>query len=173
MARILCVNPWIIDFTAYNQWIEPLGLLSVAGALRAVGHDITLLDCLDRFHPDALAPRAPEDRFGCGHFSKVEVTKPAVLSHVRRRYGRYGLPVGLVERELLQMRRPDAVLVTCMMTYWYPGAFAAIRLLRESLPGIPILLGGNYVTLCPDHAGQSGADRIFAGPGERHFSEII
>ena len=56
MARILCINPWIYDFAAYNTWIEPLGLLTVAGVLRAAGHEVALIDCLDRHHPDAPAP---------------------------------------------------------------------------------------------------------------------
>jgi len=32
--HILCVNPWIHDFAAYDFWAKPLGLLSIAGILR-------------------------------------------------------------------------------------------------------------------------------------------
>jgi radical SAM superfamily enzyme YgiQ (UPF0313 family) len=53
------------------------------------------------------------------------------------------------------------------MTYWYPGVAAAIRLARERFPETPVLLGGVYATLCPDHArGHSGADLVITGPGE-------
>ena len=167
MARVLCINPWIVDFVAFNQWIEPLGLLTVAGVLRAAGHEVTLLDCLDRHHPTAPAPRSPRDIHGCGHFAKAELPKPPLLAHVPRHWGRYGLPLELVEAELAARPRPDAVLVTSMMTYWYPGSFEAIRLAKACWPGVPVALGGVYATLCTDHAGaHSGADVVLSGPGD-------
>ena len=50
------------------------------------------------------------------------------------------------------MDRPDAVLVGCNMTYWYPGAVEAARVVGERWPGVPVVLGGIYATLCTDHA---------------------
>jgi radical SAM superfamily enzyme YgiQ (UPF0313 family) len=44
------------------------------------------------------------------------------------------------------------------MTYWYPGVFAAIGIVRDAFPDVPIVLGGNYVALCPEHALRSGVD---------------
>jgi len=167
MARVLCVNPWAYDFAAYNQWIEPLGLLSVAAVLRAAGHKVALLDCQDRAHPAAPAPRSRRDAFGCGSFAKVELPKPAALAGVPRRWGRYGLPVELFESELDLRPRPDAVLVTSSMTYWYSGPFEAIRRIKQRWPGVAVALGGVYATLCPDHARAfSGADAVLTGPGE-------
>jgi radical SAM superfamily enzyme YgiQ (UPF0313 family) len=167
MARVLCVNPWIVDFAAYNSWIEPLGLLAVAAALRQAGHDVALIDCLDRRHPDAPAPRSDRDAHGCGHFAKVELAKPPVLAHVPRRWGRYGLPLVVFDAELEAQPRPDAVLVTSMMSYWYPGPFEAIRRVKARWADVPVALGGIYATLCPDHArAWSGADAVFTGPGE-------
>ncbi|MBI4642223.1 MAG: B12-binding domain-containing radical SAM protein [Deltaproteobacteria bacterium] len=62
---------------------------------------------------------------------------------------------------------PDAILVTSLMTYWYPGVQAAIRLAREQFPETPVILGGIYATLCPEHARRhSGADLVITGPGE-------
>jgi radical SAM superfamily enzyme YgiQ (UPF0313 family) len=167
MARVLCINPWIVDFTAFNQWVEPLGLLTIAGVLRAAGHEVALVDCLDRHHPAAPAPRSPRDMYGCGHFAKAELPKPPLLAHVRRHWGRYGLPLEVVEAELAAQPRPDAVLITSMMTYWYPGPFEAIRLVKAYWPGVPVALGGVYASLCPDHARAcSGADVVISGPGE-------
>jgi radical SAM superfamily enzyme YgiQ (UPF0313 family) len=168
MARVLCIHPWIYDFAAYNLWIEPLGLLTVAAALRRAGHEVALVDCLDRNHPGAPAPRSPRDAYGCGQFAKVDLPKPAVLAHIPRRWGRYGLPVEVFDAELAAQPRPDAVLVTSMMTYWYPGPFEAIRRVQARWPGVPLALGGVYATLCADHARRySGADAVLAGPGER------
>jgi radical SAM superfamily enzyme YgiQ (UPF0313 family) len=174
MARILCVNPWIYDFAAYNMWIEPLGLLTVAAVLREAGHDVALVDCLDRYHPEALAPRSRRDVYSCGHFTKVEVPKPRILAHVPRRWGRYGLPIHVFEAELDAQPRPDAILVTSMMTYWYPGPFEAIRRLKARWSNVPVALGGVYATLCTDHAlAHSGADAVLIGPGEMRALEWV
>ncbi len=168
MARVLCINPWIYDFAAYNLWIEPLGLLSVAAALRYVGHEVALVDCLDRHHPAAPAPRSASDAYGCGKFAKTVLTRPPPLAHIPRRWGRYGLPLPVFEAELAKQPRPDAVLVTSMMTYWYPGPFLAIRRVKARWPDVPVALGGIYATLCADHArAHSGADAILPGAGEK------
>jgi radical SAM superfamily enzyme YgiQ (UPF0313 family) len=171
---ILCINPWIVDFAAYNMWAEPLGLLSIAAALRAAGHEVALIDCLDRHHPAAPAPRSARDAYGCGRFLKVELPKPPPLAHVPRRWGRYGLPMHVFEDELAAQPRPDAVLVTSMMTYWYPGPFEVIRRVRARWPRVPVALGGVYATLCTEHArAASGADAVLPGPGEQQALEWV
>ncbi|MFZ5919221.1 MAG: B12-binding domain-containing radical SAM protein [Chloroflexota bacterium] len=168
MARILCINPWLYDFAAYSLWLEPLGLLTVAAVLRQVGHQVALIDCLDRHHPAAPAPHSNRDVYGCGHFAKSNLPKPDVLAHVPRRWGRYGLPVEVFEAELANQPRPDVVLVTSMMTYWYPGPFEAIRRVKARWPDVPLALGGVYATLCPEHArAHSGADAVLTGPAEQ------
>lgn len=168
------MNPWIYDFAAYNLWIEPLGLLTVAGVLREAGHEVALIDCLDRHHPAAPAPVSARDAYGCGHFAKVELPKPQVLFHMPRRWGRYGLPVEVFDAELAAQPRPDAVLVTSMMTYWYPGPFEAIRRIKARWPDVPVALGGVYATLCSDHAlVHSGADAVLPGCGEMQALEWV
>ena len=60
------------------------------------------------------------------------------------------------------------------MTYWYPGVIAAINLAREHFPGVPVILGGIYASLCPEHAQQhTGADRVVTGPGEAAILGIL
>jgi len=60
------------------------------------------------------------------------------------------------------------------MTYWYPGLFETIKVLRAAFPSAPVLLGGIYATLCYDHAVRhSGADRVFAGAGEKFILKLI
>jgi tRNA A37 methylthiotransferase MiaB len=45
-----------------------------------------------------------------------------------------------------------------MMTYWYPSVQEAIEDVREIWPKAKIVLGGNYVTLCYNHAQKLDAD---------------
>ncbi len=172
--NILLVNPWIYDFTAYDFWMKPLGLLYVAALLEASpAFRLSFIDCLDRSHP-GLAKPAKLKPDGRGPYPREAVAKPALLRHVPRRYSRYGIPVALFRAALADVPRPDAVLVTCTMTYWYPGVQAVVELVRERFGSVPVILGGIYATLCRSHAAAySGADVVVAGPGEESLFSVL
>jgi len=158
--KLLLINPWIFDFAAYDYFAQPLGLLYLAGLLEAQGFAVHFLDCLG-------APHAKPGPFGTGRYPKEILPPPPALQGINRRYGRYGISKAAFRARLAQIPKPAAILVTSLMTYWYPGVAAAIGLVREHFPGVPVILGGIYATLCPEHARQhSGADQVVAGPGE-------
>ncbi|MEW6203448.1 MAG: radical SAM protein [bacterium] len=160
----LLVNPWITDFAAYDFWIRPLGLLTVAAALRNAGFDVTLIDCLDRSHPSVQGKTLRNRNDGTGNFLKTKVPKPEVLRFVPRIYGRYGIPLEVFEEELACAPAPDIVIVTSSMTYWYPAVFEAIARIGAHFTDVPVVLGGRYATICADHARQhSGADCVLEG----------
>ena len=176
--ELILINPWIYDFAAYDLWSKPLGLLYLAGYLRACGFDIRLIDCLDIHHPGMkkhAAAKAPQRRlYGTGKFYRREVPKPAALGHVPRSYARYGMPPEVFERELAQVSRPSAVLVTSLMTYWYQGVRAAIESIRKVHPGVPVFLGGSYARLCKSHARKtSGADRVLTEAGHAGLLDAL
>jgi radical SAM superfamily enzyme YgiQ (UPF0313 family) len=167
--KILLINPWIYDFAAYDLWAKPLGLLSLGGSLRTRGHRVFLIDCLDVHSPwmaaegKAKPPRKPHH---CGKFFEEPVEKPLPLTSVPRTYSRYGLTEKAFWRGLQEIERPDLVLVTSLMTYWYPGPFRVIELVKQAYPKTTVILGGLYATLCYEHAvAKSGADIVFAGGG--------
>jgi radical SAM superfamily enzyme YgiQ (UPF0313 family) len=168
VQSLILINPWIYDFAAYDLWSKPLGLLYLAAYLRASGFNIHLIDCLDVHHPEmkAGAPYAYPVRraYGTGKFWREIVSKPPALKGVPRSYGRYGISRQLFIKELMKVKNPSAILVTSLMTYWYPGVKEAISLCRDIHPGTPILLGGIYARLCEDHALQAcGADQVVSG----------
>ncbi len=164
--HILLVNPWIHDFAAYDFWATPLGLLMLAGILRAHGCRVSYVDCLDRFHPRCMRP-AREAPFGCGPFLKTRIPKPTALRDVPRHFSRYGIDPEWFREELRALPRPDLVLVTSGMTYWYSGVQEAIGIIRQTHPDAVIVLGGIYATLCTEHARRmSGADEVFPGQAE-------
>jgi radical SAM superfamily enzyme YgiQ (UPF0313 family) len=172
--NILLINPWIYDFTAYDFWLKPLGLLYIASILRRqTSCRLHFIDCLDRFHP--LLEKKPKSKIdGRGHFPKEEVQKPEVLKNVPRKYSRYGIPLELFLHELDQAPVPDLVLITCTMTYWYPGVQAVVELIRQKLGSVPVVLGGIYATLATEHAIRlSGADVVIPGPGENKILPIL
>ena len=159
---LILINPWIYDFAAYDLWSKPLGLLYLAGYLRACGFNIHLIDCLDIHHPALGESALPARRaYGTGKFLREKAARSQALKHVPRSYSRYGIPKQLFVKALKEVRRPAAILVTSLMTYWYPGVVEAIALAREVHPRTPILLGGIYARLCEEHAiATSGADRV-------------
>lgn len=166
--RLLLINPWICDFTAHDLWIKPLGLLHLAAILEKNGCQIDFIDCLDRHNPELLKIQkrrfSRKNKYGCGKYFKSPIEKPASLKQIPRLYGRYGISPEIFCRELKKRPLPDAVLVTSAMTYWYPGVFEIIRLVRDTFPGVPVILGGIYASLCSGHARKySGADLVVTG----------
>ncbi len=171
--RILLVNPWIHDFAAYDFWARPLGLLLLAAILRQHGLAVTWYDCLDRFHPLAKPP-AVSARHGRGPFLKTKIAKPPGLEDVPRTFSRYGVPVEWLRRDLVAMEAPDLILVTSLMTYWASGVAETIAELKGAFPGRPVVLGGVYATLLPEHARRvSGADRVVTGAGEAAVLDVV
>jgi radical SAM superfamily enzyme YgiQ (UPF0313 family) len=171
--HILFINPWIHDFAAYDFWAKPLGLLQLAAICRMHGFSVSYIDCQDRFHPKA-PPSDPSARYGRGGYIKTRIDVPPGLKGVKRRYCRYGIPLEWFHQDLEVMEKPDLVLTTCLLTYWYPGMFETIREIRKLLPDVPIVAGGVYATLCHAHASaQSGADMVVTGAGEGRILDIV
>jgi hypothetical protein len=167
--RILGINPWIYDFAAFNLWSRPAGLLICLDMLGRAGASVALLDCLEPADQSGAWPVLRSN--GTGHYPKTILPKPHALRSIPRNWGRYGLPPAQVAQILQRIDPPpDAVLLSCAMTYWYPGVTAMIRLLRRCWPRTPIILGGIYATLCPGHAHRQEADLVLQGPLEHEHN---
>jgi radical SAM superfamily enzyme YgiQ (UPF0313 family) len=174
---LILINPWIYDFAAYDLWSKPLGLLTLATFLRNRGFRIHLIDCLDIHHPGmsgnpSLAQPARR-QYGTGKFFRQRAPRPQALKDVPRSYSRYGISTQLFVEELRAAERPAAILVTSLMTYWYPGVQEVIRMAREIHPGTPVLLGGIYARLCREHAlRKSGAHEVLSAADTPDFSML-
>jgi len=178
IRRALLIAPYIHDFSAYDLWLKPLGLLYVAAAAEAAGYEASVINCLDRLHPAATAIRGPNrartEPGGKGKFSYETIARPECLKQVPRKFKRYGIPIEAFRHELSSGTRPDAIGITSMMTYWYGGVAETVAIVREVFPETPIVLGGVYATLCPEHAREHvGADAVLTGPGEKAFVEFL
>ncbi|MFC1551093.1 B12-binding domain-containing radical SAM protein [Candidatus Latescibacterota bacterium] len=170
--NILLVNPWITDFAAYDFWVKPLGLLYAGAFLKQRGHTVRIVDCMDRFGNATNGSVINGDnKYNTGKFRREIIEKPACLSHVSRHFCRYGISIDTFIALANTGVRPDTILVSSVMTYWYPGVVEAVSQLKDLFPGVPVILGGIYATLCEDHARElSGADVVAAGSSP---SEII
>ena len=171
--HLLLVNPWIHDFAAYDFWAKPLGLFQLAAILRHQGVSFSFVDCLNRFHPRSKAAAA-KGRHGRGPYLKSHIPKPKGLEDVPRNFSRYGIPLEWFRQDLSRLPRPDMVMVTSLMTYWYPGVQETIQEVRRQFPDTAIVLGGIYASLCRQHAiACSGADQVVTGPGEEKLFDLI
>jgi radical SAM superfamily enzyme YgiQ (UPF0313 family) len=162
-AEILLVIPPIYDFAAYDFWMKPYGMLSAAGFVQRRA-ELRLFDYLDRLHPFVSGRKECEpDKWGRGRFHYETIPNPPELEDIPRFYRRFGLPRRLFREFLAGSPPADFVFIQTMMTYWYPGVAEVIEDVRRSWPASKIVLGGNYVTLCAEHAQTLGADLIIRG----------
>jgi radical SAM superfamily enzyme YgiQ (UPF0313 family) len=170
----LLINPWIYDFAAFDLWGFPLGLLYLSSLLKKAGWDTHYIDCTNRHHP-SIADKIPHEKtFHQGKYYAELIEKPDAVRWVPRYYRRYGIPEEAFIHELEQIRRPDVILVTSRMTHWYPGVKRAIEIARKVFPGVPIILGGIYASLCPEHAQRvCKPDVLFTGEAEPHLFRLL
>jgi radical SAM superfamily enzyme YgiQ (UPF0313 family) len=167
MRRILLVNPPIYDFAAYDFWLQPYGLLSVAGQLRGQA-EFLLFDYLD-----LARDNRPSDRWGRGRLYCERIESPAPLKSIPRYFRRFGVARTRFTDYLRERGPFDGVLVQTMMTYWYPGIQEVLEDVRRAWPDAKIVLGGNYATICSDHARGLGADLIVVGSDLRPLWEFL
>jgi radical SAM superfamily enzyme YgiQ (UPF0313 family) len=141
-------------------------LLYIAAFLKKQGYTVDFIDC--------LGAKSKTRKFGTGSFHREEVPKPAVVRHIPRKFARYGIPETEFIEELNRIRKPDAILVTSVMTYWYPGPQHVVEIVRQKFPGTPVILGGIYATLMPEHAARVvKPDHIITGPGELKILALL
>ncbi|HPI27283.1 MAG TPA: radical SAM protein [Candidatus Marinimicrobia bacterium] len=169
---LLLINPWIADFTAFDLWSKPLGLLYIAKFLQNYGYEIELLDLMDRQRWQDTS----NDKFndGRGKYRKTIIAKPPVLARYPRRFGLYGASREQFSDTLSNMARPNAILVTSLIAYWYPGVAATVEILRRYFPETPLILGGIYASLYPEHARNSiQPDFLITGYGEKKTLQLV
>jgi radical SAM superfamily enzyme YgiQ (UPF0313 family) len=169
--NLILINPWIYDFAAYDLWSQPLGLLYLASFLRYNGFNISYLDCLRAAESNA---ETKPGKYGIGKYQREVVSKPEILKDIPRKYARYGITEQEFLRRLAAVPQPDAILITSIMTYWYPGPQHVVELAKRMYPDVPIILGGIYATLLPQHARTViQPDYIIQGPGEWQVLKIL
>jgi pyruvate-formate lyase-activating enzyme len=161
-SRVLLVNPPVYDFSAYDFWLKPYGMLRVAGFLRAQA-DFWFFDFLDRLDDRVPPGNYRRDRWGRGAFYAEPAAKPAPFDEIPRRFRRFGLPRAVFESFLDAHGPFDYALVQTGMTYWYLGVREVIDALRRLSPETKVIAGGVYATLCPSHARSLGVDLVVKG----------
>lgn len=154
--RILAVNPPVFDFAYMDLWSKPLGLLFFLQNLRK-DNDVVLLDCIAQ-------ASTGEKTYGRTKTEKAEIEKPDVYKFIPRKFYHHGLRRDEIITYLeskYKNDRPDYILVSSAMTYWYLGVKWIIALLKDLFTDAIVILGGIYASLCTEHAGTLGADFVY------------
>ena len=166
--KILIINPPIHDFAAYNLWARPLGILYIITILKKIGFNIDFIDCLSLEYEESMVIKDHEiikskpAKYSTYHYYKKEIEKPEPLKKLNRKYFRYGIDPEILREILLLKDKPEVILITSIMTYWYKGVFEVIDTVKKVFPEVPVILGGIYAILCSDHAKKhSNADIVF------------
>ncbi len=163
--NILAINPWIYDFAAYDFWLKPYGFLVILSYLKQKKANVSYIDCLEEKLTSAT--------FGRGKYLNEIIEKPKMFDSIPRYFKRYGISLDKF-REKIRDKKPDYILITSSMTYWYPGIIEAANILKKEFPGIKIVLGGTYATLCKDHAKlNSGCDFVFGNEELGDFFKLF
>ena len=171
----LLLAPPVYDFALYDLFLKPYALCRLGAWLQTAGYRVRLVNALDYTDPQSLRLLGPvrRDSRGTGKLFRQVVATPSALGAVPRRYARYGIVADSLAQRLAGPR-PELVLVSAGMTYWYPGVVEAIRLVRRLHPGVPVVLGGIYPSLCPAHARRvSEADHVVGGDADTGLPAIL
>jgi radical SAM superfamily enzyme YgiQ (UPF0313 family) len=158
--KVLLVNPPIYDFSAYDFWLKPYGLLRTGGMLRNHA-EVLLFDYFDRQRQNVKGME--RDEWGRGKFCEVKVEKPDAFRDIPRYFRRFGVGKEIFQEYLVNNGPFDFALIETGMTYWYPGVREVIGEIRKKDAETKIVLGGIYATVCNEHAKNLGADFVVVG----------
>src|SRR6266496_3094163 len=146
--RILLINPPVYDLRIdWARWHQPCGLLRIGGLLQRQKKDVRLIDCLQPSQGDRLERK----KIGTVSVEGIDIPR----WHLGWDWYQVAATIEGFKKEKW---KPDAVYVTCMMTFWWEAARDLIRQIQTDwLPKTPVFLGGVYSAACPNHAAKNFA----------------
>lgn len=170
--NILFLTPYITDFSAYDLWLRPLGLMQVAAAVKSrTNCRVFWINPLDRYAGSGSHSGSDD---GCGHFHRTVIAKPECFKPVPRHYARYGWPLDVFESRLQTLPPMDLICMTTLMTYWVDGAVFTLEAVRRHSPHAVTAVGGILPTLMPAASRREiRADHHIFGAGENQLLDLI
>ena len=169
-GSVLLLNAPAVDLRLpWARWHQPTGLLQIGVALQQQGNDVRFFDFLQP-----------------GQGSRIRRRKAGTVrvEGYDLNLWRFGLPWTQLANALNSLKEeswaPDCIFVSCLTISWWRAAEELIRYLKEGLdgrppllPGVPVILGGVYPTVEPQHAADHTlADVIVVGSLPEARTEI-
>ncbi|MCM8822184.1 MAG: radical SAM protein [Candidatus Omnitrophica bacterium] len=169
--KALFIVPPVYDFSAFDLWSKPYGFLFIVDLFAKNGWETFYFDFMDRNHI-FYDGRKTEKKYGCGNYFFQKIEKPVIYKNVPRLYKRFGLPQEVFLKFLESVGKPDVILISCGMTYWYQGVMEVIKVCKD-FTDAPVITGGGYPSFCSEHPKKTGADIIFQGSDIKKFVEVF
>ncbi len=143
--KVLLINPHYPNWIVNKEFLLPLNLLYLAGALKAAGHDTDILD--------------------------LNVYKPWLKGNDN---DSSSYCQSLVEKQIIDSK-PMLVGIGCMFSGSFPVVLEYTRKIKEKFPDIPIVIGGIHPTLYSTQILQhcSSIDYVILGEGEESFTQLV
>lgn len=163
-GRVLLINTHAHDVRLpWAKWHQPTGLLQVGSKLRSIGSDVRLIDCLN-WDAKRRMTRRKVDRLQIENYTVDLWRFGGLWSQIDKRIYEY-------KREKWQ---PDQIYVSSFQTSWWPAAKELIeRIKTKWYPDTPVILGGVYPTVEPEHARKNvDADHVIVGSIEEARDSI-
>ncbi len=174
----MLIIPPVYDFAFYDLYFKPYGLLRIGRWLQKGGWNCLFVNALDYRDEISLSRLKPPHRYanGTGKMFRQPFPMPEGDFPSSRRFSRYGITDESLRSGIASSRRPDIILISTFMTYWYKGVVETAQLCRKIWPGVPVFTGGIYATLMPEHCRTAtGADHVVKGEAwdylNRYFSK--
>jgi radical SAM superfamily enzyme YgiQ (UPF0313 family) len=165
---VLLIQPPVEDFYQTAIRTQPLGLASLAAALRQGGHGASILDCQQPGRTRQLPLPAA--------FSYVQqYYVPGDTSPFRLfgSYSHYGLPWDEV-KEKIAATRPQAAGISCQFTPYVEETFQTAAIIKSIDPAIPVIVGGAHASALPAEVLKNKhIDYVVIGEGEQALPALI
>lgn len=162
--KALLIHPPYYEFGDYGYHdMPPMGLLKIARHLKQKGVEV---EYHDFSNPMRLADVSVnlKDTFKdapfvkyveCGNYESEGIVKP-------QKY--YGAPHSVI-RQIIRESNPTEIWLSTGLTYYWEGARDVAIIAKEEHPNVPLLVGGIYATLYPEHCRTHlPADYVHVGP---------
>src|SRR5262249_48148602 len=130
---------------ANNRPTPPLGLAYIAAALRAAGHECSVLDAIGEA-PTHVTPQGASLRLGLSDEQIVARIDPAA----------------------------QAIAITCMFSFSWPMLRELIKAIHTRFPDKPIVCGGEHFSALPELCMSTAPiDYVVMGEGEEVATELF
>ena len=148
MKKVLLINPPRNHYPNFNQFIIglPLGLMSLAAYLQRYSISVSILDCLiDSFE-----------------------------AQQKDGYITYGMPFKELKRRASKAD-PDIIGITFPFSTQYDLCLETVKIIKQALPHVPIIVGGPHVTVAADELlnASSEIDVCVISEGEITLYELV
>lgn len=149
--KILLLNPPINDFSQYDLFSKPYGLMKIANLLKILKIDFAYIDCLDKdlsyFKDRSKYIKGKTKEDGTGKFYKSEIELPDTLKITNKKYFRFGLTNEDFENLLFQYNEFDYIFININFSFHYNIIYEIVPILKKHSKNSKIYIGGIFSIL--------------------------